>query len=225
MITSSHNPAQWNGVKYKAWYGGSGKPSIIAEIESFLGQPVAKAAQPAADRGVRLPSRLSQSHRELRRSRPDRQVGAEVRHRLHVRRRPHHPLRHFHSARRRARPDSRAIVDPLFPGINPEPIEPHIRALRRGRGGQPLPCGPVHRWRCRPHRRHRRARQLRRSAQDLLRPAELGAAPQGLARRGDPRLQHHQNARPHLPRSTAASCSSTASASSLFATTCWSARS
>jgi phosphomannomutase len=30
MITSSHNPAQWNGVKYKAWYGGSGKPSIIA---------------------------------------------------------------------------------------------------------------------------------------------------------------------------------------------------
>ncbi|HUZ92251.1 MAG TPA: hypothetical protein VMU78_10185, partial [Methylocella sp.] len=31
MITSSHNPAQWNGVKYKAWYGGSGKPSIIAE--------------------------------------------------------------------------------------------------------------------------------------------------------------------------------------------------
>src|SRR5580765_6399584 len=22
MITSSHNPAHWNGVKYKAWYGG-----------------------------------------------------------------------------------------------------------------------------------------------------------------------------------------------------------
>src|ERR1035437_4796824 len=39
MITSSHNPAQWNGVKYKAWYGGSGKPSLIAEIESRLGQP------------------------------------------------------------------------------------------------------------------------------------------------------------------------------------------
>src|ERR1700744_3322462 len=36
MITSSHNPAQWNGVKYKAWYGGSGKPSIISAIESHL---------------------------------------------------------------------------------------------------------------------------------------------------------------------------------------------
>jgi len=47
MITSSHNPAQWNGVKYKAWYGGSGKPSIIAEIESYLGAPVPKSAQPA----------------------------------------------------------------------------------------------------------------------------------------------------------------------------------
>jgi phosphomannomutase len=52
MITSSHNPAQWNGVKYKAWYGGSGKPSIIAEIESYLGQPVARTAQPAAIREV-----------------------------------------------------------------------------------------------------------------------------------------------------------------------------
>ena len=47
MITSSHNPAQWNGVKYKAWYGGSGKPSIISEIESYLGKPVARAAEPA----------------------------------------------------------------------------------------------------------------------------------------------------------------------------------
>ena len=57
MITSSHNPAQWNGVKYKAWYGGSGKPSIMAEIESYLGQPVARAAQPAADSGSRFPAR------------------------------------------------------------------------------------------------------------------------------------------------------------------------
>src|SRR6202789_2753459 len=52
MITSSHNPAQWNGVKYKAWFGGSGSPAIIAEIESFLGQPVARAATPAAIREV-----------------------------------------------------------------------------------------------------------------------------------------------------------------------------
>src|SRR5208283_3359555 len=47
MITSSHNPAQWNGVKYKGWYGGSGKPSMITAIESYLGQPVPRASQPA----------------------------------------------------------------------------------------------------------------------------------------------------------------------------------
>ena len=49
MITSSHNPAQWNGVKYKGWYGGSGKPSMIAEIESRLGQPCRAAGAARAD--------------------------------------------------------------------------------------------------------------------------------------------------------------------------------
>src|SRR5664279_5065621 len=59
MITSSHNPYQWNGVKYKAWYGGSGRPSIIAAIESYLGQPAPKFAQPAAIEEVDfLPSYL-----------------------------------------------------------------------------------------------------------------------------------------------------------------------
>jgi len=47
MITSSHNPAQWNGVKYKAWYGGSGKPSIIAAIETYLDRPATQAKQAA----------------------------------------------------------------------------------------------------------------------------------------------------------------------------------
>ena len=57
MITSSHNPAQWNGVKYKGWYGGSGKPSMIAEIESYLGQPAPRAAQARDNRGSRFSAR------------------------------------------------------------------------------------------------------------------------------------------------------------------------
>ncbi|HEY9126122.1 MAG TPA: phosphoglucomutase/phosphomannomutase family protein, partial [Acidobacteriaceae bacterium] len=52
MITSSHNPAQWNGVKYKGYFGGSGTPAMIKEIESYLGQPVPKAATPAAIKEV-----------------------------------------------------------------------------------------------------------------------------------------------------------------------------
>ena len=128
MITSSHNPAQWNGVKYKAWYGGSGKPSIIAAIESYLGKPVAKAEKPAPIEEVDfLPPYLKaiESFADLdliaksgMKFAIDSMYGAgrtilsEIFTRLgvdHVQIRGH--------------------VDPLFPGINPEPIEPHIRAL------------------------------------------------------------------------------------------------
>src|SRR4029079_12585094 len=45
MITSSHNPAEWNGVKYKASYGGSGRPAIMSAIEGYLGQPLPDAAK------------------------------------------------------------------------------------------------------------------------------------------------------------------------------------
>ena len=128
MITSSHNPPQWNGVKYKAWYGGSGKPSIIAAIESYLGKPVPRSAQPATIEEVDfLPPYLKaiESFADLDLiaksgmkfaidsmygagrtilSNIFKQLGVD-----HVQIRGH--------------------VDPLFPGINPEPIEPHIRAL------------------------------------------------------------------------------------------------
>ena len=128
MITSSHNPAQWNGVKYKAWYGGSGKPSIIAEIESYLGQPVAKSPQPAAIEEVDfLPTYLKaiESFADLdlisksgMKFCIDSMYGAGrtlisgIFTRIGV---DHVQIR--------------SNTDPLFPGINPEPIEPHIRAL------------------------------------------------------------------------------------------------
>ncbi len=128
MITSSHNPAQWNGVKYKAWYGGSGKPSIMAEIESFLGMPVVRAAKPAAiEEYDFLPAYLKaiESFADLDliarsglKFAVDSMYGAgrtilsDIFTRLGV---DHVQIR--------------GNVDPLFPGINPEPIEPHIRAL------------------------------------------------------------------------------------------------
>ena len=128
MITSSHNPAQWNGVKYKAWYGGSGKPSIIAEIESHLGGPVPRAGRAASITEVDfLPPYLKaiESFADLdliARSKmkfcidsmygAGRTILAEIFEKLGV---EHVQIR--------------GNVDPLFPGINPEPIEPHIRAL------------------------------------------------------------------------------------------------
>jgi phosphomannomutase len=128
MITSSHNPAQWNGVKYKAWYGGSGKPSIIAAIESYLGKPAARSAAPAPITEVDfLPTYLKaiQSFADLdliaksgMKFGIDSMYGAggailaDIFTRIGV-----------------ARVQIRSNPDPLFPGINPEPIEPHIRAL------------------------------------------------------------------------------------------------
>lgn len=128
MITSSHNPPQWNGVKYKAWYGGSGKPSIMKEIESCLGKPVARPAQSATITEVDfLPSYLKaiESFADLdliARSGMkfciDSMYGAggtilsSIFTRIGVE----------HS-------QIRSDANPLFPGINPEPIEPHIRAL------------------------------------------------------------------------------------------------
>jgi phosphomannomutase len=128
MITSSHNPAEWNGVKYKAWYGGSGKPSIMAEIASCLGKPVPRAAQPAPIQEVDfLPTYLKSienftSLDKLAKSGMkfaiDSMYGAggtlisDIFTRLGV--------KHV---------QIRGNVDPLFGGIHPEPIEPHIRAL------------------------------------------------------------------------------------------------
>ena len=128
MITSSHNPAQWNGVKYKAWYGGSGKPSIIAAIETYLGKPVARPAQPAPITEIDfLPPYLQAievfadldliSHSGMKFA-IDSMYGAggtiisDIFTRIGV---DHVQIR--------------GNVNPLFPKINPEPIEPHIRAL------------------------------------------------------------------------------------------------
>ncbi len=128
MITSSHTPAQWNGVKYKAWYGGSGKPSIIAAIETYLGTPVVRPAQPAPITEIDfLPPYLQAiesfadldliSHSGMKFA-IDSMYGAggtlisDIFTRIGV---DHVQIR--------------GNVNPLFPKINPEPIEPHIRAL------------------------------------------------------------------------------------------------
>ena len=36
VVTASHNPYHWNGIKYKASYGSSALPSIVAQIENQL---------------------------------------------------------------------------------------------------------------------------------------------------------------------------------------------
>ena len=128
MITSSHNPAEWNGVKYKAWYGGSGKPSIIAEIESHLGRPVARAAHPAQIEEVDfLPGYLKaiESFADLDLiARSGMKFGIDSMYGCGLT-----ILSDIFTRIGVEHVQIRGYVDPLFPGINPEPIEPHIRAL------------------------------------------------------------------------------------------------
>ena len=128
VITSSHNPAQWNGVKYKGWYGGSGKPAMIAAIESLLEKPAPRAALPAAIVECDFVPEYLKSIEEFAdleliaksgmKFGVDSMYGAggtilcDIFARLGV--------EHF---------QIRSNPDPLFPGINPEPIEPNIRAL------------------------------------------------------------------------------------------------
>jgi len=40
VITASHNPARYNGIKYKAFYSGSAGPEITKALEGHLGTPV-----------------------------------------------------------------------------------------------------------------------------------------------------------------------------------------
>jgi phosphomannomutase len=127
MITSSHNPAEWNGVKYKASYGGSGKPSIISAIEGYLDQPLPKAATPArivevdfnedyiaAIAGfVDLDAIKASGYKFL----IDCMYGAGRGVIAGIFTQAGIPFVAI-----------RSEINPAFPGINPEPILPHIKA-------------------------------------------------------------------------------------------------
>lgn len=130
MITSSHNPFQWNGVKYKASYGGSGKPSIMAAIESYLGKPLrAPTAHAAITPTDFLPSYVAgiRSFVDLKKISAsgykfaiDAMYGAGA-----------GVVAGIFASAGIPFVEIRSKHNPLFPGINPEPIEPHIAALQR----------------------------------------------------------------------------------------------
>ena len=134
MITASHNPYRWNGIKFKASYGSSALPSIVEQIEQELatvqvhGLPI-------------LPPRPREIH-SLDLLAPyldtiDKLVDWEKLQaaRLRFVVDPMHgsarglliSLMRRHGV---ACDEIRGSRDPLFGGVNPEPIEPHIAALR-----------------------------------------------------------------------------------------------
>ena len=92
-----------------------------------------QARAAGAARPRRLPRsiscHLSRGHRELRRSRSDCKVGHEVLPSTRCTARARTILSDIFTRIGVDHVQIRGNPDPLFPGINPEPIEPHIRAL------------------------------------------------------------------------------------------------
>jgi alpha-D-glucose phosphate-specific phosphoglucomutase len=135
MITASHNPYQWNGIKYKASYGSSALPSIVAQIENDLAVVQKKTVPP-------LPPRKSLVHAlEPRTPYLDtleklvdwkRLRDAKLKFVFD----PMHGsaaglLPELFRRNGIACDEIRGARDPRFGGVNPEPIEPHIEALRQ----------------------------------------------------------------------------------------------
>jgi len=135
MITASHNPYKWNGVKFKASYGSSALPSIVAQVEKELATVLANGVPP-------LPSQLDQiqsldilsPYLETIEKIVDWERIRAAKFRFVVD--PMHGaarglLRGLMTKNGVSCNEIRGTRDPLFGGVNPEPIEPHVEALRR----------------------------------------------------------------------------------------------
>jgi len=134
QITASHNPYRWSGMKFKASYGSSASPAIVAQIENELAK-VLRGGAP------RLPPRtdLMQSL-DVRAPYLETLAGLVDWERLRAAKfrfliDPMHGagrglLRDLFRRHGIECEEIRGTRDPLFGGVNPEPIEPHVEALR-----------------------------------------------------------------------------------------------
>src|SRR5271169_454575 len=128
MITSSHNPYNWNGVKYKAGYGGSATPAIIKSIEAALDAPVIQrpgGSVKAADfrtpyiAAVKKFVDLDAIKKAGFKFAVDAMYGSG-----------RGVLSQIFTEKGIDHIEIRGELNPLFPGINPEPILPHVAMLQ-----------------------------------------------------------------------------------------------
>jgi phosphomannomutase len=135
QITASHNPYKWNGVKYKASYGSSASPAIVARIESELGSVLQAGVPPLPPRKELIQSldvRTPYLETLDKLVNWDKMRAANFRFVVD----PMHGsgrglLRELFARHGVPCDEIRGNRDPLFGGVNPEPIEPHVEALRR----------------------------------------------------------------------------------------------
>ena len=127
MITSSHNPYNWNGVKYKAGYGGSATPAIIHSIESpwmprksnvLVGVIAADFKTPYVA-AVKKFVDLAAIRKAGFKFAIDSMYGSG-----------RGVLKGIFTDDGIEHIEIRGELNPVFPGINPEPILPHVALLQ-----------------------------------------------------------------------------------------------
>ena len=134
VITASHNPYRWNGIKYKASYGSSALPSIVAQIEQELDAATHRSAPslpPRKDLLHTLDPRAPYLDALEKLVDWDRLRKANFRFVSD----PMHGssaglLRELFTRNNIHCDEIRGTRDPRFGGAHPEPIEPHVQPLR-----------------------------------------------------------------------------------------------
>ena len=129
MVTSSHNPWNWNGVKFKGNFGGSATPAIMKKIEAEL----AAGAMPKGNRAATEEVDLKKDYVTAVCAFADMDLIARTKFKFAVDAMygsGRGVLNAILADRGVQVVAIRQELNPLFPGINPEPIEPHTQLLQ-----------------------------------------------------------------------------------------------
>jgi phosphomannomutase len=129
VITSSHNPWNWNGVKFKAKFGGSATPAIMKVIE----EETAAGAMPQGGRAAIEEIDLKPAYIRAICGFADLDIICKARFKFAIDSMygsGRGVLPHIFSEHGVEFVAIHQEANPLFPGINPEPIEPHVRMLQ-----------------------------------------------------------------------------------------------
>ena len=129
MVTSSHNPWNWNGVKFKGNFGGSATPAIMKKIEDELAVGAAPKGTKAKIEEVDLKKEYVKAVCAF----ADMDLIAKTKFKFAVDAMygsGRGVLTGIFADREVDCVAIRQELNPLFPGINPEPIEPHVAMLQ-----------------------------------------------------------------------------------------------
>jgi len=130
MITSSHNPWNWNGMKFKAKFGGSATPAIMMQVENELRAGAVPQGAKANIDEVDLKSGYIKALCRF----ADMDLIGKAKFKVAIDSMYGSGRGVLAGVFRDYGVEHIAIrqeVNPLFPEINPEPIEPHISLLQK----------------------------------------------------------------------------------------------